>query len=275
MGMSASQARLLQVTSRLSDLELRAQNIANKKTRLSVESESVSTAYTDALNNKKLVLNTLDGSGQKKAIDLSANILTGFNQGLPSTEPQKLLKNSSGKVVVSSDVAAAFKKGSYDPEVFMNEFGYTKEPSKEGQFKLDPKATEYYLNLFKAIGDNGCVAEDSANLKSTAWLQEQLTNGNLTMAEFCRNSDGKNNPGFADISLSSKNSMAEVYDTSDDAPATAVYETKMSEINSKDKTFDLELKNVDTEHQAIQTEYDSIQKVIGKNAERTPKNFQG
>lgn len=41
MGMSASQARLLAITSRMNDIELRSQQIANTKLRLADESDQV------------------------------------------------------------------------------------------------------------------------------------------------------------------------------------------------------------------------------------------
>ena len=44
-------------------------------------------------------------------------------------------------------------------------------------------------------------------------------------------------------------------------------------IQSKDKEYETELKKLDTEHNALQTEYDSIKGVIEKNVERGFKAF--
>jgi hypothetical protein len=49
MGMSSSQCRLLQLTSRLSDLEQQAQCVSNSKIRNSVKSEQLAVAYTTVL----------------------------------------------------------------------------------------------------------------------------------------------------------------------------------------------------------------------------------
>lgn len=54
MGLAASQARLLTITSRLSSVELRQQRIAMDKIRLANDTDAVSTKYTNALNNKTL-----------------------------------------------------------------------------------------------------------------------------------------------------------------------------------------------------------------------------
>ena len=60
MGMAAGQARLLSITSRMSDNELRAQLINNDKMRLATKSAQVSEAYTNALNNAQLMFTNYD-----------------------------------------------------------------------------------------------------------------------------------------------------------------------------------------------------------------------
>ena len=54
MGLAASQARLLTITARLADNELRSQTINNAKMRLSTESSQASENYINALNNATL-----------------------------------------------------------------------------------------------------------------------------------------------------------------------------------------------------------------------------
>ena len=58
------------------------------------------------------------------------------------------------------------------------------------------------------------------------------------------------------------------------------YDNMIQEINAKieivqaeDKNLELRLKQLDTEHNAIQTEMDAVQKVIQKNTESTFKTF--
>ena len=53
--------------------------------------------------------------------------------------------------------------------------------------------------------------------------------------------------------------------------AEAEYNRAMNDINSKDSIYDIQLKNIDTEHSALQTEYDSIKNALTKNIERTFK----
>ena len=55
------------------------------------------------------------------------------------------------------------------------------------------------------------------------------------------------------------------------AAAEAEYNRAMNDIQTKDSLYDMQLKNIDTEHNSLQQEYESILKVINKNIERTMK----
>ena len=62
MGLAASQARLLTITSRMSSVELRQQRIAMDKMRLANDQDEVVEKYTNALNNKTL---SISNGGQE------------------------------------------------------------------------------------------------------------------------------------------------------------------------------------------------------------------
>ena len=103
MGMSASQARLLSITSRISDIEFKSQQISNVKIRLADESEQVANAYTRALNKQKLsITNYANGTAQK--VDLTLTQL--YKQG------NLRLKSPDGRLVVpaSSSYAKSYTK---------------------------------------------------------------------------------------------------------------------------------------------------------------------
>ena len=53
------------------------------------------------------------------------------------------------------------------------------------------------------------------------------------------------------------------------AKAEAEYTHKTKEIDKKDKQYDMELSKLETERNALTTEYDSVKKVISENVERT------
>lgn len=47
------------------------------------------------------------------------------------------------------------------------------------------------------------------------------------------------------------------------------YQTRMDKLESQDKQFDLQLNKLESEHNALQTEYDSVKKVISNNVEKS------
>ena len=405
MGMSASQCRLLSLTSRLSDLEYQAQSISNSKIRLSQNSEAAATEYAEALDKKKItVLSGYNAStGSMNYVDASAYNLTTYN-AISTMDKQRFLKDSSGRVLVTSAVAGAFDsahasaqnlhqtwvsqggqnnpdsftswalwdhrdpsdpsvrdsidqddpryeafKGYYENiwsglEKFLNELGYTSNPDanphQEGlvgsggtggtggeiddvdleditaetneilsdssrqatvppaidinvppppvppPINIDPIATSlnqeyiydeaaiaYYTNVFNEITENGYVAPGDDNMQSEEWLYAQLQGGNIYLSEW----DAKANNGAGDFVMISWTSGDTTLRTEVDdegvAQAEAKYKVKLAQIESKDKKFDLNLKQIDTEHLAIQTEVDSVKKVIDKNIGRSFKAF--
>ena len=107
MGLSASQARFLQLTARKSNDEYRAQQISFQRLQLSTALEDASTAYENKTTNTKLVYQFNDGTG-RTSIDVTYNNYKNYmNQQLPglTTAQDKLyLVSSSGnKIVVASE----------------------------------------------------------------------------------------------------------------------------------------------------------------------------
>lgn len=70
-------------------------------------------------------------------------------------------------------------------------------------------------------------------------------------------------------SISEISTVSESYDFSDDARAEAQYDLETSELQQKDKALELELDRLNSEHEAIKTEMESVQKVIDDNIEKT------
>lgn len=105
MGMAASQARLLTITARLADNELRSQTINNAKMRLSTQSSQASENYINALNNATMKFSNYDVNGEAVSQNLTFNALTAYS----SYNTQYGLANASGQLLVSESEAAMFK----------------------------------------------------------------------------------------------------------------------------------------------------------------------
>ena len=105
MGMAASQARLLTITARLADNELKSQSINNAKMRLATQSSQASEKYINALNQANLMFSNFDASGSEQSQLLTFNALTAFS----SYNNQYGLVNAAGQLLVSESEAKIFE----------------------------------------------------------------------------------------------------------------------------------------------------------------------
>ena len=119
MGMAAGQARLLSITSRMSDNELRAQIINNEKMRLATQSSQVSEAYVAALNEAQLMFTNYDADNNASYQQLTFNSLTAYNQ----YNNQYGLSNASGQILVSESDAINFQNSGGNLNTFLSYYG--------------------------------------------------------------------------------------------------------------------------------------------------------
>ncbi len=118
MGLSASQARLLSITSRLSDNELRSQTITTAKTSLANETTAASAAYMDALNSTELLYTTYDGGGNKVTEKLTGVSLSQYGE----LKNQYGIINQHGQILVSELDATNYETSS-DMYDFLDKYG--------------------------------------------------------------------------------------------------------------------------------------------------------
>lgn len=142
MGLAASQARLLTITARLADNELRSQTINNAKMRLATQSAQASDEYVSALNNAQMMFSNVgtDGLTQKQA--LTFNALTQYSQ----YNTQYGIVNSAGMIMVSEEDAAIFKNTSNNLEGFLKAHGLEWETTFFKDDSLQSKLQSFYSN---------------------------------------------------------------------------------------------------------------------------------
>lgn len=145
----------------------------------------------------------------------------------------------------------------------------TKYQSNSTSLTYNKDAITYYKNVFKQIKDHGYNAQDDEKMKSPEWLQGQIDMGNIFLFE----NDPKTNEMKNLSWTTGDNTLKETHDDTDTVKAKAEYDVTVSAIQSKEKRMDLDLKQIDTEHSATQTEIESLSKIINKNIERTLKIF--
>lgn len=113
MGLSASQAKLLSITARLSDNELRSQTITSAKMALANRTTEASREYIDALNATNLIYSTYDLNGNKSYVDLTG---TQLSQYAPLKNQYGLI-NNKGQILVSE-----LDADNYENSTTLNEF---------------------------------------------------------------------------------------------------------------------------------------------------------
>ncbi len=102
MGMAASQARLLFITSRQNDVSAKMQRISNQNMILARDSEEVAEKYNKMLNNPTMTTQL------KSGYDLNYNDMMGTAGAENGYTSANVVTDASGKVVLSSSLASTY-----------------------------------------------------------------------------------------------------------------------------------------------------------------------
>lgn len=167
MGMSAGQARLLSITGRLTDNELRSQIITNSKLRLASKSSDASSEYMDALSSEQLMFSSYDANGAKSYDSLTAGTMLTFGE----LKNQYSLVNSSGQIMVSgSDIKKYVAANS------MAEFLYSYGVEKVDNPKFSEKLTDIYGSSFEELFDVDAYEADTSKPNAYKYIWDNTIN---------------------------------------------------------------------------------------------------
>ncbi len=165
---------------------------------------------------------------------------------------------SNGLEIVKGNKVDTSKDTGIDPS---EQKAYEKSKSDyEKQYNDSLTQWRNYERDVEALAKEGKTPAQALaeQLKSSSkFLIQGLLSGYLTLMK-----DGK------DVSLSSSTDILTKYDKSDDAQAEAEYEAEMKKINRKEKLLDNQMKQLDTEHSAMQQEIQSVKSIIQQHAEK-------
>ena len=165
---------------------------------------------------------------------------------------------SNGLEIVKGNKVDTSKDTGIDPS---EQKAYEKSKSDyEKQYNDSLTQWNNYEKEVEALAKEGKTPAQALaeQLKSSSkFLIQGLLSGYLTLMK-----DGK------DVSLSSSTDILTKYDKSDDAQAEAEYEAEMKKINRKEKLLDNQMKQLDTEHSAMQQEIQSVKSIIQQHAEK-------
>ena len=299
MGLSASQARLLSVTQRINNNELKSEILANNKIRLAEDGTRASEKYMNALNSKKLDYKVYKQSGDLETVALTFNALTNYSD----LKTQYALMNANGQVYVNSEDAKNYQNANNLYE-FLNAYKLIEENDDGGYTLLDDKKAQWYTNLwykmdaqngidirfnnfgdddqrtyqdFKTIekmaGSGNYLILDDVFVGSSTWLQFALENGLAVLSRIQTDTSKESKLFWQDIEYTSATDILERDDDSQVQKAEVEYQQETKRIQAEDKKLDLDIKKLDTEHSSLKTEYDSIKNVLGKNVERSFSAF--
>ena len=238
MGLAASQARLLLLTARKSDLEYRAQQITNSLMILAQQTETVAREYSVKISNQTIIYQGADKD--QTVTKVSASTLSDIGGDAYTL---KVYDESQDRYV------------EWQPKY---KDGYVRDDGKvitEEQYEqLTPEQQAAYTHKQNAIISNDYNGPE---------LLEAYNNGSIIIVD--RNGQ--------EVDLNSNVGFVTTYYTDDDKQAEAEYNTKTASIQVKEKRLQNDLNQIETQQSACDTEIDSVKKILDKNIERTFKVF--
>jgi len=137
-----------------------------------------------------------------------------------------------------------------------------------GKYGIFDTRTQRYVDPKDIKGDTGQTpySKLQQNLDSGAWV--------IRTEEDVIGSDGtKTGTTFADLMIAGDSRFRQTYYTEDDNKAKAEYDKAMARVQRLDKQLELKLNQVETQHKAVETEIESVDKVISNNIEGSFKYF--
>ena len=148
-----------------------------------------------------------------------------------------------------------------------NSAGTMKTIAKDAE---NANVIQYYTNIFNQMATYGYYTEASEadTIKDNAWFEQQLKEGKLFLKAF-----SAVEKDFVQTTLSDDDAIQEVEDERQIALMESEYNQALAALEKKDQRIDLELKKLDTEHNALQTEYESVKNVVDKNVEKSFSMF--
>ena len=151
----------------------------------------------------------------------------------------------------------------------------TKERTNELDEVTYYNALDFYAHEKNTFTKNYVIL-DSKLVTSKEWLYDALKEGIITMERINYSNSSKTHElGWESIIYTNATDIVETDDEEKAARAEVKYENTMDTINTKDKKFQMELKQLDAEHNALLTEYESVKAAMDKNIDRSFKAFQG
>jgi hypothetical protein len=264
MGLSGSQARLLSLTARLSDIELQAQRLMSEKISLATQKDDLYRDYCDALDATSIKVAFRDSNAKAVFVDANFKSLCSYDEN--RIKQYTIKNNQTGKLIVSKEVKENFDLNADDQYAFAHAMTTPETSEKDPQFN-------YYLNLWTAIKNtDGCEviqAGCEAGENGTNWFNNMMEAGLISMQVWDDDTAQKEWTDTSVATSTNANYLQELKNDENLKRAEAEYEFALDLLSDKDKKIDTDLSKLETSRQAITQEMDSIKTVIKENSDRT------
>lgn len=220
------------------------------------DGESKNQVVEDLQSNK--VISYIDENGKEQKVTVTPENLTDIDFILQYLKQSNLTQSNSFNTIIKQHIVETMIENNGTPK-----YAWVDSNDTSNKDNADTKA-QWYTNLFKRM-QQGYKAIENGLASSSQWMEYALESGIVTLEQVDKSYNWN--------SLDYK-SCTKITEETDDAAVTkaeAEYNRAMNDIEAKDNIYDIELKNIDTEHTSLQTEYDVIKGVISKNIDRTFK----
>ncbi len=234
MGLAASQGRLLLLTARKSNLELQAQTISQERSLLSMQQETIAYDYSQKTNNQIYMISTTGSEKTGERVPLSVKALRARYNGT----------DESGKALTKDRVRIVDTRTGKTVDLDKLQRSDASSTTPDGPLQRNLQMGIYVIKT-----------------------QDLKTADDGTAAE------GEYEDTWTTISPAGQSEYNLVYYTDDDAGAKAKYDQALARVQRLDKQLEIKLNQVETQHKAIETEVESVDKVISNNIEGSFKYF--
>lgn len=295
MGLAASQCRYLSLTSRKNDIEGDVQRLTYEQTELNEMTQKIAQEYNDKLSNTKLVYNTYGENGEALQKIVSYDLITsdeesgGLNMRIvdskgnvvipklpKNTEYLNIKDNSTGiytKVKDSATFISNFMPGISEEELEVikdYKLSALQEYWQNSQYYSDAYSVNVVSSVrsdMKSSEERYLIDEKASDVK---YLYDKLSSNewHIEKREVLLDKSSWEELNWYDNSV-----ISTELDTTDDKEAEAKYTKDMADITTRQKRLDYQLKELETEHQAVEKELDSVLKVIQGNIEKSYDKF--
>lgn len=294
MGMSASQARLLSLTSRMHDLEFQAQALQYSKLDLADIKNAAYDKYLDALDSTKFQMTMMTADGKQFQDVTYTNMI---NSSAGAIHSMYTITNAkTGQILLPEQIASKLTPmpNSLNDflEVVASNYLYVgridletpedmiREMRSDGNYDYW-KAIFYQLGGYKddagnLVSGRGFCSISKENAVDRDWLAEALNSGDVQLFKMTKEEslfDGDKINIFAETSMATDPELVEVKNQELIELASVEYERAIDDVDAKDSKLDLQLAQIDTQHNALKTEYDSVKQIVSKNIDRSYKTF--